>query len=495
MINSSKKLAGPFIIDLKNKFQEIAGEDQLIDRSEFRNGLEISNEEISNRLFDIFDKDKSGTIDITEFMNTIESVITGSDQDKIKFAFNLHDLDDSGFIDKAELKILIEQSFLENNLDYDEFQMDLLVDEFFKRSDKDHSGSIDFSEFLEVAHAYPDFISGFAVNPISWLVPDRYDNLETDKQFKGKNRFKSSIQVQDIGILQWLLIPRLIFLYNILINRKKNRTFVNLKAIHLLPSKIIELTISTPDGFTFTPGDYVYVNCSQISKMEWYPFNIIRHTNDGNLILHVKSNNRWTKKLYHETVEGLIQNEELKWDLRIDGPYGSSSNKILQSEHAILVGAGHGISRIAPILQDIAMRSKKDPDNIKLKRIDLFWLSSDDHYFEWFTKLLHEINFADADTFFHYHIYFVDKQPENMKEKMMYISTNILDKETDVILIDNLWGKSSFGNPDWSTELRELQSQNESRNSRLFFSGPRNMKGNIQSECKKLNISYLEGDF
>ena len=161
MINSSKKLPGPFIIDLKNKFQEIAGEDQLIDRSEFRNGLEISNEEISNRLFDIFDKDKSGTIDITEFMNTIESVITGSDQDKIKFAFNLHDLDDSGFIDKAELKILIEQSFLENNLDYDEFQMDLLVDEFFKRSDKDHSGSIDFSEFLDVAHAYPDFISGF----------------------------------------------------------------------------------------------------------------------------------------------------------------------------------------------------------------------------------------------------------------------------------------------------------------------------------------------
>ena len=109
--------------------------------------------------------------------------------------------------------------------------------------------------------------------------------------------------------------------------------------------------------------------------------------------------------------------------------------------------------------------------------------------------MLHEINFADADTFFHYHIYFVDKQPENMKEKMMYISTNILDKETDVILIDNLWGKSSFGNPDWSTELRELQSQNESRKSRLFFSGPRNMKGNIQSECKKLNISYLEGDF
>ena len=55
MINKSKKLAGPFLIDLKNKFREIAGEDQLIDRQEFQNGLDLSNNQISNRLFDIFD--------------------------------------------------------------------------------------------------------------------------------------------------------------------------------------------------------------------------------------------------------------------------------------------------------------------------------------------------------------------------------------------------------------------------------------------------------
>ena len=68
MINKSKKLTGPFLIDLKNKFREIAGEDELIDRREFQNGLNLSNIEISNRLFDIFDKDNSGSIDYSEFM-------------------------------------------------------------------------------------------------------------------------------------------------------------------------------------------------------------------------------------------------------------------------------------------------------------------------------------------------------------------------------------------------------------------------------------------
>ena len=49
MINKSKKLSGPFLIDLQNRFREIAGEDQLIDRDEFRYGLQISNEQISER--------------------------------------------------------------------------------------------------------------------------------------------------------------------------------------------------------------------------------------------------------------------------------------------------------------------------------------------------------------------------------------------------------------------------------------------------------------
>ena len=123
MINKSKKLTGPFLIDLKNKFREIAGEDELIDRREFQNGLNLSNIEISNRLFDIFDKDNSGSIDYNEFMDTIKSMVSGKEEEKIRFAFELHDLDNSGYIDRYELKVLIKQSFIENNLDFDDFQL------------------------------------------------------------------------------------------------------------------------------------------------------------------------------------------------------------------------------------------------------------------------------------------------------------------------------------------------------------------------------------
>ena len=261
MINKSKKLIGPFLIDLRNRFKEIAGDDQLIDKTEFRQGLGIKNYQISDRLFDIFDKDDNGSIDYDEFMNAIKSMVDANHKEKIEFAFELHDLDNSGFIDRHELKILIQQSFLENHLDYDEFQLDLLVDEFFKVADEDGSGTIDVSEFLKLANNYPDFMEGLAVNPLHWLIPDRYEvSPEKKSNEKKKKSFNSSIQVQDIGVFQWLLIPRLIFLYNILTNRKKNRSYVKLQSIKLLPSRGLELAITAPKDFSISDSLKQYRN-------------------------------------------------------------------------------------------------------------------------------------------------------------------------------------------------------------------------------------------
>ena len=492
MINESKKLVGPFLIDLKNRFREIAGEDQLIDKKEFRNGLGIENHEISDRLFELFDQDSSGSVDYGEFVTTIESMVDGSAKDKIKFAFQLHDLDNNGYIDRNELRILIKQSFSENNLDYDEFQLDLLVDEFFQKADKDLSGTIDFGEFLDVANDYPDFMEGFAVNPLHWLVPDRYEEVDSKVIEDKSSSMISTIQVQDIGLFQWLMIPRIIFIYNVLVNRKKNRTFVDLHSISLLPSKVLELTISAPKNFTYTPGDYLYLNCKEISSGEWYPFNIIKKTEEGDLILHVKSNNQWSDRLYDSTLQVVESNKTLDWTIRIDGPYGSSSQDLLDTSHAILVGAGHGISRIAPILQDIVIRLKNGSDIGKLKRIDLYWMIEDRNYFEWFTKMLKDMDEESSQKFFNYHIYFLERSPDEMSRKMMYISTDVLKSKTSIDLVDNLWSKSSFGIPDWEKIFSEF---GEESNQKVFYSGPNKFSKDLKKACKKSKYQFKRGSF
>ena len=495
MPNKSNKLEGPFLINLRNKFNEIAGDDKLIDRNEFQEGLEIENQNISNRIFDLFDLDKNGTIDSYEFLSSIEQIINGTEEQKIRFAFDIHDVDGNGVIDRDELRALIEQSFDENNLDYDPYQLEFLVDEYFERADVDNNGKIDFYEFLDIAKKNPDFMTGFSVSPVSWLNPDRY-NTQFSTQETPIDRLKkdASLQVEDLTAIQWLLIPRMIYLYNILFNRKKNRLFVKLKSIHLLPSKTVEIVIGAPKDFVYNPGDYIYINCPEISKGKWYPFNIIRTSEEGDLVLNVRANNHWSDRIFDETISAIEKNRDIIWNLRIDGPYGSASNRILRSEHAILVGAGYGVSKIAPILQDIAVRYKKGRD-LSIKKIDLFWLIRDENYFQWFNKLLSDIEFSGDTKFFNYNIYFIDKNPIYLKNKIAYIKTDIKNNKTDMKLVDSPSLTSRSGMPEWDKELAKIKKASKSSKQDLFFSGPNSLKGNLQEECLKKNISFIHRKF
>ena len=57
-----------------------------------------------------------------------------------------------------------------------------------------------------MAHQYPDFIAGFAVNPVHWLIPDRYEDALAQAN-KSNIRIKiklKGLQVQDISLFKWL---------------------------------------------------------------------------------------------------------------------------------------------------------------------------------------------------------------------------------------------------------------------------------------------------
>ena len=158
------------------------------------------------------------------------------------------------------------------------------------------------------------------------------------------------------------------------------------------------------------------------------------------------------KKLYDKTLKVIEKDTSLDWDVRLDGPYGNSSNLILETSHAIFVGAGHGISRLAPILQDIVTKLKTNPGTISLKKIDLHWIIEDETYFEWFIKLLNELK--NESDIFNYHIYFPDKSPAFFNEKLMYMCHKCNgNKNTDVSIIDNLWEVASFHLPNWNETI------------------------------------------
>ena len=488
MVNQSHKLSGPFLIELKNKFREIAGSDNRIDREEFKNALIIKNEKIINRIFDIFDRDENNFLDISEFISGIEILIDGTDAQKIKFAFDIHDFDGSGDIDKNELKILIKNILIENNLDFDINQVDLIVDEFFKDADIDKNGRIDFNEFLILIEKYPDLINSLAVNPAAW-----FRNSKSKKNSQTTNRIVHNItkvQVQNLNVLQWLLVPRLIYFYNIIINRKKNDELISIESLEVLPGKNISFSFDKPKWFEFTPGDYVYINCPWISNLEWYPFNIISSANDSSVLLNIKADGRWPKKIYNKTISMLKDNSVENLKIRIDGPFGSSSDKILQSENLIIIAEGMGVAKFASVLQDIYYRTKTNQIHSKVKTLNFIWLCSEDNYVEWFKKILQELDKDFNLDSFDYSIHFLDRNASDLPKDMLYVSKDIYRKEFKINLLSGLKDKYHIGFPSLQNTLAEIISRSDHGKFDLFFSGSRKTKSKIKTACKDIDIKF-----
>ena len=488
MVNQSHKLSGPFLIELKNKFREIAGEDNKIDRDEFSKGLCLNNESIVNRIFDIFDKDHNNYLDIDEFLSGIESLINGEKEEKIRFAFDIHDFDASGDIDRKELKVLIKNILLENNLEFDVNQVDLIVDEFFKTADLDDSGAIDFNEFLSLVDDYPDLINSLAVNPVAWFNPNRKKFIVDSKSDSRSKSYK--VQVQDLSILQWLLVPRLIYFYNVILNRAKNKSEISIDSLQILPEKNISFSFIRPDWFNYKSGDYVYINCPWISKLEWYPFNIISTSNSDSVFLNIKANGRWPEKIYNKTITMLNQDSIDRLRIRIDGPYGSSSDKILNSENLIIVAAGSGVAKFASIMQDIAYREKSNNIKSKVKRLYFIWLSDNDFYLEWFKKLLNELGNDFKLDFFDYNIFFIDRVASELPKSMLYVSKDIYKDDFNIDLISHSKKHSRIGHPIWDIELKTIKSNFNNEKCKLFYSGPRYIRNDLKNSCKNLEIEF-----
>lgn len=174
--------------ELRKVFTKIAGEDKQVDQTEFKKALGLKDEYFADRLFAIFDSDNSGTIQIEEFLKSVESLVFANTEEKLKFAYQLHDVNGDDSIEKAEIAHLITASLNENNLSFKPEQINDLVDILFLEADKDNSGAISFAEFKSLIGKFPDLIEAMTVSPVSWLKPHKQNSQEVS--FSEKKRTK-----------------------------------------------------------------------------------------------------------------------------------------------------------------------------------------------------------------------------------------------------------------------------------------------------------------
>ncbi|KAE9048722.1 hypothetical protein PR002_g299 [Phytophthora rubi] len=125
-----------------------------IDYSEFCEVLQVDPSPQCEKVFQLFDNDKTGRIDVREFMIALSNFTGAEKEEKLKFAFLVFDEDGNGVITRQELMKILKANHMASN----ESEVARKADTIMSQGDKDGDGVISFDEFSVVSKKFPNIL-------------------------------------------------------------------------------------------------------------------------------------------------------------------------------------------------------------------------------------------------------------------------------------------------------------------------------------------------
>ncbi|KAK2426209.1 Calcineurin B-like protein 1 [Trifolium repens] len=146
-------------------FKSISGsvvDDGLISKEEFQ--LAIFNNKskenlFTSRIFDLFDVKRKGVIDFSDFVRALNVFHPNAPQEvKIDFSFRLYDLDNTGFIERDEVKQMITALLCESEIKLTDDMIETILQKTFLDADPNQDGKIDKSEWHNFVSQNPSLL-------------------------------------------------------------------------------------------------------------------------------------------------------------------------------------------------------------------------------------------------------------------------------------------------------------------------------------------------
>ncbi|NXX53364.1 NOX5 oxidase, partial [Scopus umbretta] len=343
----------------------------------------------------------------------------------------------------------------------------------------------------------------------------------------------------------WFAVPGCLFALEKVVGLAWRRAGgLRIVEVNLLPSKVTHLVIERPQFFHYKPGDYVYLNIPAIATYEWHPFTISSAPEQQETLwLHIRSLGQWTNKLYEyfqQPESPSPQSKPLSRSLRekrcrcwaqvgaegaplsadaecyIDGPYGTPTRRIFTSEHAVLIGAGIGITPFASILQSIMYRYRRRKqscpschyswcedlrdEEMALRKVDFIWINRDQKHFEWFISLLTKLEMEQAEQepggrFLEMHMYMTSALGKSdMKAIGLQMALDLLAAKEQRDSITGLRTRTQPGRPDWSKVFGKVAEEKRGK-VQVFFCGSPALAKVIRAHCEHFGFRFFEENF
>ncbi|XP_065834073.1 NADPH oxidase 5-like isoform X2 [Oscarella lobularis] len=204
-------------------------------------------------------------------------------------------------------------------------------------------------------------------------------------------------------------------------------------------------------------------------------------------------------------------------EVYMDGPYGTPSGHIFQAEHAVLIGAGIGVTPFASILQSIITRYRQAkqrcpkcnhafsgdiPSSVmRLKKVDFYWINRDQHSFEWFVSLLSQLEIEQMeqdgtfDRFLEMHMHMTSAlKKTDMKAIGLQMALDLIHKKEKRDLITGLKTRTEAGRPDWNKVFETIDRDKRGKVT-VFFCGSPALSRTLKSKCDQFGFEFRKENF
>ncbi|CAG9862830.1 unnamed protein product [Phyllotreta striolata] len=172
---------------LEQLFRQTVGDGKEIKKEDFKNIVMSKNLFFTDRVFQIFDKDNSGSISLQEFLDAMHQFAGQTPEDKIRFLFKVYDLDGDGLIQHKELQHVMRACMEENGMQFSEEQIADLTMAMFEDADTNNRGAITYEALKNQLEKHGGLLENLSISIDRWLVPPSASTKKSSILSKCKN--------------------------------------------------------------------------------------------------------------------------------------------------------------------------------------------------------------------------------------------------------------------------------------------------------------------
>lgn len=303
----------------------------------------------------------------------------------------------------------------------------------------------------------------------------------------------------------YLAVPVLLYACERLIRAlRSGYKTVQISKVAVYPGNVLSLQMTKPQNFKYTSGQYIFVNCADVSPFEWHPFSLTSAPGDDYVSVHIRTLGDWTSQLrtlFSKLCQPPTSSDQsglLRADignpsiprmprLKIDGPYGAPAQDYKKYDVLLLVGLGIGATPLISIVKDVLYHIKQQKDveqgladdsitqrrkPFNVQRAYFYWVTREQGSFEWFRSVMNEVAEFDRDHVIELHNYCTSVYEEgDARSALIAMLQSLHHAKNGMDIVSGTRVKTHFARPNWRAVFKHVAVNHTDKRVGVFYCG------------------------